>query len=264
MPCTKSLLRRTTISLVLASELTIAFSLTATIPPGTAKALHESGKRLITQQARKQSTPPPSHRNLGGSTGEEQHNPTACPQDATDAATNLPLTALSPTTGPGLTLEAHPTFLIYVPRTTAETAEFSLSTREGRGVYRTTINLTNTPDIISVTVPEQAQPVEVGRPYMWVFAVICNPNRRMSDQFVMSNIQRTELAPVRLRQIEQTPIRQRIALYQEDGIWYDALALLFELKRSQPNAPEINTAWREFLQSGGVDSRININSADPR
>lgn len=264
MFCIKSLLRYNAIGIALASELAIAASITVAIAPSPATSLQENGKRLVSQQARKQSDSPPPRQNPGSSAAGGRRNSAACPQDRGTTSTSLPLTALSPMTEPGLTLEAYPTFLIYVPRTSAETAEFSLSSREGRGIYRTTIPLTDTPDIISITVPAESEPLEIGRSYMWVLAIICDPNHRMSDQFVMATVQRTELDPVRLSQIEQAPVRERITLYQESGIWHDALALLFELKRSQRDNPEIDTAWRELLQSGGVDTMIDINSARPR
>lgn len=264
MLCIKSFLRPTSISIVLTSGLAIALNTIVTITPGTASTRHESGKPLIVQQVRKQNLPPPPPTNPSSSAAGGRRAPTACPQDAVTVPASPLLTALSPTTEPGLTLAAHPTFLVYVPETSATTAEFSLRSSGNQGVYRTTIALTTTPGIISITLPEQAMTLEVGRLYTWSFAVICNPNDRLIDQFVTGMVRRIELDPARLSQIEQTPVRQRIALYQENRIWYDALALLLELKRSQPNDSEIDTAWREFLQSGGVNTIIDVNSVSPR
>jgi hypothetical protein len=149
-----------------------------------------------------------------------------------------------------------PTFLVYVPRTSAENAEFSLSSRDGHGVYRTTVALTNTPNIISITLPTQAESLEIGKSYNWSFAIICNPSDRLEDRFVTGSVQRIELDLTRLQQIEQADLIQRLMLYQEDDLWYDAIALLFELKRTQPNNPSIRAAWQEFLQSGGIDTMI--------
>lgn len=157
-------------------------------------------------------------------------------------------------------MATHPTFLVYVPRTSAKNGEFSLRSQDGRGVYRKTIALTDAPAVISIAPAAQAAPLEVGKQYIWSFAVICNPDDRLEDRFVTGSVQRTKLEPSRLRQIEQTPLKQRIALYQKNGIWYDALALLFELNHTQPNDPSLSIAWREFLQSGRIDTRIDINS----
>jgi hypothetical protein len=262
MFCIESLLHRIAVSIALTSGLAIAFNIIS-ISPSAATAQHETGKHLAFQLTQNQSTPPP-RRNPGSSAAGGRRNSSACPQDTVAQPTYPPLTALSPITQPGFTLVARPTFLVYVPPTGVETAEFSLRTPAGQGIYRTTIALTNTPDIISLTLPEQAAPLEVGERYIWSFAIICDPNNRVADQFVTGMVQRTELDPARLSQIEQAPVRTRIALYQEDNIWYESLALLFELKRSQPDDPDIDTAWQEFLQFGGVDTMIDTSSTRPR
>ncbi|MBD2067721.1 DUF928 domain-containing protein [Leptolyngbya sp. FACHB-671] len=237
----QSLLCRLSIAVVLILELAIA-------PQATA-----------VQQTLKQTLPPPPPNNPGSSAAGGRRSASTCPQDAIAATTDPLLTALSPTTTPGLSLAEHPTFLVYVPSTSAENAEFSLRSRDGRGIYRTTVPLTDTPTLISISLPDQVAPLEIGSLYTWSFAIICNPDNRIEDQFVTGSIQRIELNPVRLSQIEQSPPARRIALYQEDGIWYDALTLLFELKRSQPDDLSIDTTWREFLQSGGIDSTIDSN-----
>jgi hypothetical protein len=99
--------------------------------------------------------------------------------------------------------------------------------------------------------------LEVGKEYIWSLAVICNPGDRLDDRFVMGTVQRIELDAARLRQIQQAPPNEQVSLYQKANAWYDALAVLYQLKRSQINDPSISTAWRELLQSGGVDPMID-------
>lgn len=223
----------------------------------SAVAIAPSAAAAVQSAERKQSNPPPPPTNPGSSAAGGRRDPAACPQDAVAPTPSPLLTALSPTTQAGLTLAERPTFLVYVPKTSAENAEFSLRTRSGQGVYRTTIALTNAPGIISITLPAQATPLEMGKDYTWMFAVICNTADRLEDRFVMGTVQRIQLDPTRLHQIEQTPARQRIELYQQAGVWYDALALLLQLKRSQPDDLTLNTAWHELLQSGGIDTLIS-------
>jgi hypothetical protein len=120
--------------------------------------------------------------------------------------------------------------------------------------------LTNTPDIISITLPPQTPPLEVGKQYTWSLAVICNPNDRVDDRFVTGTVQRTELDPTLWSQIQQAPPKEQVSLYQKADAWYDALAVLFELQRTQPNDPSISATWREFLESGGVSTMIDSKS----
>ncbi|MBM0744408.1 DUF928 domain-containing protein [Phormidium sp. CLA17] len=205
-----------------------------------------------------QSNPPPPPKNPGRSSPGGRRNPSNCPQDA-EAPSSPLLTALSPATKPGFTLAERPTFLVYVPKTSAKNAEFSLRSRGGRGIYRTTVALTNTPNLITLTLPAQAPPLTVEQPYTWLFAIICSPSDRLDDRFVTGMVQRIEFDSARLRQIQQAPPKEQVALYQKANAWYDTLAVLYQLKRSQLNDPSISTAWRELLQSGGVDTLIDSN-----
>ena len=41
-------------------------------------------------------------------------------------------------------------------------------------------------------------------------------------------------------------------VYSESGYWFEALENLAELKLSQPNNSEINTAWKDLLVSVGL------------
>jgi Domain of Unknown Function (DUF928) len=208
----------------------------------------------ITQLA--QSNPPP-RRNPGSSVSGGRRDPVVCPLDASMPRTDSGLIALSPTTKPGTTLAERPSFLVYVPETNARTAEFALRDYQGRGVYRTTLTLTNTSGIVSLSLPAEVPPLEVGELYTWSFAIICDPNRRLDDRFVTGMVQRIEFDPTRVGQIQQTSLRDQVSLYRAADVWYDTLAALFELHRAQPNDSSITTIWDEFLHSGGVSVMLN-------
>jgi hypothetical protein len=222
----------------------------------TALAISSGSAALSESNQSKQNLPPPPPTNPGSSAAGGRRAPTACPQDQ---VTDPVLTALSPTDKPGLTLAERPTFLVYVPKSSAERAEFSLRSREGQGIYRTTVSLTNLPNIISFSLPSETPPLEVGKQYTWSVAMICNPNDRIDDQFVTATVQRIELDSSLLEQIQQASPQEQVSLYQNADIWYDAIALLFELRHSQPNDSNIRAAWHDFLQSGGINPRIDQN-----
>lgn len=201
------------------------------------------------QQINAQLPPPPKNpdETTGGGTRDEGR----CPQDA---MTSQPLTALSPVTKPGLTVAERPTFLAYVPQTTAQTAEFSLFDQNNKGIYQTTFALTNTPGLVSFSLPPNAPPLEIGKDYTWSFAMICDPKNRLQDQFVRGRIQRTQLNSALMNQIEKASPKERVSLYRTADVWYEAVFTLFELQRSQPDDPSVSTAWKELLNSGGLNS----------
>lgn len=195
---------------------------------------------------------PPPPKNPDETRGGGTRDGGRCPKDAMTSA--QPLTALSPVPGPGLTVAERPTFLAYVPQTTAQTAEFSLFDQNNKGIYQTTFALTNTPGIVSFSLPSNAPPLEIGKDYTWSFAMICDPKNRLQDQFVRGRIRRTKLDSTLMNQIEKAAPKERVSLYRTADVWYEALFTLFELQRSQPDDPSVSAAWKESLNSGGLDS----------
>ncbi len=195
--------------------------------------------------------PPPPPNNPDETTGGGTRDGGRCPQDA--ITSEPPLTALSPVTKSGLTVAERPTFLAYVPQTTAQTAEFSLFDQNNKGIYQTTFALTNTPGIVSFSLPPNAPPLEIGKDYTWSFAMICNPKNRLQDQFVRGRIRRTELDSALMNQIEKAAPKERVSLYRTADVWYEPLFTLFELQRSQPGDPSVSAAWKELLNSGGLN-----------
>ncbi|MBD1834244.1 DUF928 domain-containing protein [Cyanobacteria bacterium FACHB-472] len=175
-----------------------------------------------------------------------------CPQDA--LTSEPPLTALSPVTQPGLTVAERPTFLAYVPQTTAQTAEFSLFDQNNQGIYQTTFALTNTPGIISFSLPPNAPPLEIGKDYTWSFAIICDPKKRLQDHFVRGRIRRIKLDSALMNQIEKATPKERVFLYRTADVWYEAVYTLFELQRSKTAEPSMSAAWKELLNSSGLNS----------
>lgn len=194
---------------------------------------------------------PPPPKNPDQTTGGGTRDGGRCPQDA---MTSQPLTALSPVTKSGLTVAEHPTFLAYVPQTAAQTAEFSLFDQNNQGIYQTTFALTNTPGIVSFSLPPKAPPLEIGKDYTWSLAMICNPKNRLQDQFVRGRIRRIQLDSALMNQIEKATPKERVSLYRSAGVWYEAILTLFDLQRSQPNDPSVSAAWKELLNSGGLNS----------
>lgn len=219
--------------------------------------IHAQSQLTKLEESKLKQNAPPPRRNPSGSSAGGRRDPITCPQDADTATTNSGLVALSPTTQSDATVAERPTFFVYVPQTSAQSAEFSLRDRRGNGIYRTTLALNNIPGLVRLSLPAHAPPLDVNRQYVWSFALICNPGDRLDDRFVTGTVQRITLDSSRLRQIQQAQPKEKVSLYQQVGLWYDAVAALYELHRTQPDDPGINKIWHEFLRSSGIDVTID-------
>ena len=124
----------------------------------------------------------------GKTHGGASRSPIACPQDA--SVNDRPLTALD---NPALSAAAHPTFQVYVPQTAARAGELSVFDENSNGIYQTTVALTGRPGVVSIRLPDSEPALDLGKRYQWKFAMICNPEDRLSQDRVVSGwIQQSE------------------------------------------------------------------------
>lgn len=198
----------------------------------------------------------PGRREGGGTRG--------CWTNSTLAASQLKLTALVPAQNFGYTLEAYPTFLIYVPPFFAEKAaggEFVLNDDQGNEVYRTEFQADNTSGIIRLSLPADANllPLEVGKDYRWTFSLVCDLTDPSGNLVVDSWIQRTQPSTELTAELGQTAAQDLPALYARSGIWYDAIAQLTPPEGQSSNSVVLSQ-WRNLLNSVGLS---NIASTLP-
>jgi hypothetical protein len=166
-----------------------------------------------------------------------------------------PLTALIPETNLGLTVGDRPTFLFYVPysSTPPREVELVLLDEVENEIFNQKITPANIPGILSISLPETAAALEVGKTYRWQFSYLCNPRIRAEDDYVEGAIARVAMDGELSRQLAtvNTPL-ERAELYANAGLWYETLAELAQLRQEQPQNPEILVEWREFLDSVGL------------
>jgi hypothetical protein len=199
-------------------------------------------------------TPPP---NLGLPARREGGGTRGCWRSEPGAASDIRLTAIVPAENSGYTLEAYPTFFIYVPPSYAEqaaAAEFIFSDEQDNEIYRATFQTTNKSGVLSLSLPANMNlpPLEIGRNYRWSFSLVCDLSDRSADIVVDSWIQRIEPTPELTATLQTTTLEQRPALYAQSSIWYDALTSLAQLSR-QSGGFLPNSQWTNLLNSVGLE-----------
>ncbi|MEL7035482.1 MAG: DUF928 domain-containing protein [Cyanobacteria bacterium J06592_8] len=179
-----------------------------------------------------------------------------------------PMTALIPTTNLGETLATHPTFWVYVP-TRSAAVELVLQDPMGQKVlYEVKFPVTQGPGVVSFRLPKTAPALEAGKTYRWMFNFFCSPtslNRQSSEQqsdFTVSGVvaritPSTELS----QQLKNASQTEKIALYAQNGLWYETVTQLGELRRTQPRNPQVASQWANLLQHQAV--RLNNIAEEP-
>lgn len=170
----------------------------------------------------------------------------------------LPL-SLVPTGSVGVTTVDHPSFFIYVPTSSARTAEFLLLGNNDRDVlYQTLFELPKTSGIIHFPLPKDAPALQVGQRYHWYVTVLCNPALGPSGNPTVEGwVERTEQNPSLTAALKRDELDRHPTLYAESGIWHETLTTLAELRRRSPNSMQLMSDWRGLLQSVGLGSIAN-------
>jgi hypothetical protein len=182
--------------------------------------------------------------------GENRGN---CPQ------TQINLTALMPSSNSGKTVKARPTFWVYVPYGSQDVVkgEFSLQHEDRSDLYRGSFTLPQQPGFVRVVLPESVPPLQKNQSYRWYFKVYClsktlSPNQQLpSPNFVQGWVER----------VEPLPHASSYQAYAENGIWYDAIAELGDLRLKTPTNPELAADWRSLLEAQGVNLKQLANPA---
>jgi Domain of Unknown Function (DUF928) len=204
--------------------------------------------------------PPPPNRGVPGNRGEG-----ASRGDCT--AFGLPLTALVPsyeqqlnqgagettiTQVWGLTSVEQPSFWFYVPykQSSIQAMEFVLQTDQNKTIHRADISAPPIPGIIRVQLQNTKVFLEKNKLYNWFLKVrvICNPKQAVTLDYVEGWVQRVNLDVALRDRLKQSSPQQQATIYANNGIWYDALTTLAELRLRDFQDSELTEDWKNLLK----------------
>lgn len=154
----------------------------------------------------------------------------------------------------GLTTSKRPTWWFFVPQTPSQEmrAEFVVQDKSDRYLHRGTFSIAaSVGGIISVSLPANATPLEIGQSYTWTLSLQCDPQRPSAAVFVQGTIQRVAPDIYLESQLTSATPSQRAAAYARAGIWHEALTILAKERRDRPQQPQIDAAWDNLLEQGG-------------
>ncbi len=165
-----------------------------------------------------------------------------------------PLTAIVPQNQYGFTLSEYPSFFVHVPPIPGALVEFTLSTDRNDLVYQTMFRLSDRHGTIRIAPSADANvaPLELDRNYRWQFSLMLDPEDPSQDRQVGGWIRRVQPTDEFSKDLEKSTPQQRVNLYAEAGVWYDTVAAVAELRRSDPDNPTLTQEWQELLDSVGL------------
>ena len=165
------------------------------------------------------------------------------------------LVALVPEHSVGLTTSTTPQLFFFIPET-AQTLllEFLVRNQQDELVYATRLETRDRPGIIALQLPEKfsSESLESNQNYHWYLSMICNQQNRAHDVVVSSWLRRIEIEPKLAQQLQNSAPLAQAHLYQQQGLWHDALSAVVQAQKTAPERGKALAKWTELLTALGL------------
>lgn len=152
----------------------------------------------------------------------------------------------------GKTAASRPSFWFYVPYTlnSDHPVDFVLRDEAGKEIFQASLKSSEAkPGVVGFQLPATVPGLEVGKRYQWFFSVYCTPEVPI---MVTGWVERVELNPSLLTELQQATPREQVALYQKANLWHEAITILAQLRRQKPDDDNLKAEWLDLLQSIGL------------
>ena len=170
---------------------------------------------------------------------------------AINSITVASMLAVMPENFYGTTLEARPTFLVYVPASDANEAVFSLKSETRELVYQMTVAVPQQGGVVALSLPADAPELALDQNYQWYLAMMLDGNLSPASPFVDGWVKRVSPDMELASTLESGEGLANVAALGANGIWYDTVAQLAMLNEAQPT-DELAGHWYELLESVGL------------
>jgi hypothetical protein len=238
----------------------VSFSLTTLLGGLPAQGQMSSGGAIEGQIIAGVTFEPPGEETLKNSQGGATRDSGYCPVDGSIDGVSSPqsVVPLMPKNrSDGLTVSDHPTFFMYVSSGSAEQIFFTLKDQNEDYYYQKTVSVPEGASIVSVQLPEDAPPLEVGKNYQWTFVMACQMPVRPDSPIVTGWVKRVTPDSVGLNLnstlgVNPTPSLEMAQLYGSAGVWFDLVKTLADLRHQEPE--NYTAVWQEFLGSVGLEA----------
>lgn len=148
----------------------------------------------------------------------------------------------------GLSSQARPEVLLYVPVEVSRQAVFVLQS-EAHYYHEAPINLPETAGIISMPLPEEMPDLTAGERYKWSIVLPCNAEVRPDSPVVSGWLEtQTSFDEMISQSSSSRPSLEQAARYRDNALWYDMIAMLAQLKIGHPDDDAIHQAWLSVLE----------------
>lgn len=167
-----------------------------------------------------------------------------------------PLIALIPQDGVVVTASQSPVLFFYFPKISQGRIEFMLRDSQDQIIYKKKIVDHKFGEIASITLPfsEDIYSKNENQSFTWNLSIRC-----LTLEYQVNGTIKTVSVDSNLtNQIKTASEMEKVQLYQEAGLWQDAISTLVQLKKSDPENPDVITSWNLLLQSAEFNEYLEV------
>ncbi|WP_138500084.1 DUF928 domain-containing protein [Nostoc sp. PA-18-2419] len=221
-----------------------------------------NSKMIVAQTPRFEQPPVPAGGTPGGRVRGGASRGEGCTAATPDLTALVPFTEKDGVTNvwAQTTLE-RPSWFFYVPYTkdVVKAVQFVVrensDSKDSKEIYDgKSIVIRDKPGVIRISLPSNAPALALNKEYRWFFSINCDQEQNAPWTYVEGVIQRVNLNQSIAKELETAEPLKRYAIYAQNGIWYEALATLAQLREKNPKDSTLQAQWQNLL--------TNINLAD--
>lgn len=157
---------------------------------------------------------------------------------------------LAPKSFVGLTVSAHPKFLINIGSTSAQQLFFNIQNELGETIFQDFRPIQSNTGLVNIELPEDAPSLEVNEVYRISLVPVCEASLRPDDPVITGFVKRVP-SPELPEEVTTESHYEMAQQYAQQGIWYDTALLLVEGLKSEPTNENLSYALSTLLESGG-------------
>jgi hypothetical protein len=150
-----------------------------------------------------------------------------------------------------VTSSERPTFLVYLPESSAKFLELGLETQDGsKELYKRTFAVPKKAGIVRLDLKDaKLSSLTTNQSYRWFVTLACDDVDRSNDAIASGTMQRVTPNAALTQKLAKTPRNQQHKVYAESGLWLETLASLDASRRAQPNDVKLKSEWESLLKS---------------
>lgn len=166
------------------------------------------------------------------------------------------LKLLAPNNHVALTVSAHPTFFWYVSGTSSPIIFALVEPGVAKPIWQQQLK-PNKAGIVQVKLPSNHSGLEVGKEYRWTVSLVCNQKRPSENTYAYAWIERVATTPKLQQQLATVTDKRELAkAYAQAGIWYDAIATLYNPGATQTRGKLSTEYFARLLNQVGLPRTI--------